>query len=153
MIDKSNSETMKQIVIVLSLVCGITMAHAQESKFKEKIKTKKGGTYERKVKNDGQVVYPATTVQPQASTSTTTTATTTSHEAYGTSRYRSSGNAVKHSVTTRRVHRVHHSNAHVTTRRHYVHVSHHAAKAKANKHYKEVKKKRSGKKYKVKYKY
>jgi hypothetical protein len=141
---------MKQIVIVLSLVCGITMAHAQESKFKEKIKTKKDGTFERKVKGDGQVVYP---VAPVQASTTTTTATTTSHEAYGNGVHRSNSNTVRHSVSTRRVHRVHHSNAHVTTRRHYVHVSHHAAKATHHKHYTEVKKKRSGKKYKVKYKY
>lgn len=142
---------MKHLVIVLSLVCGVTMSHAQESKFKEKVKTKKDGTYERKVKNDGQVVYPATSAPAQASTSTTTT--TASHEAFGNTTYRSKGNTVRHSVSTRRVHRVHHSNAHVRTSRHYVHVSHHAAKAKHHKAYKEVKKKRSGKKYKVKYKY
>lgn len=142
---------MKQILIVLSLVCGITMTHAQESKFKEKVKAKKDGTFERKVKNSGgQIVYP-TTATP-ASTSTTTTTATTSHEAYGKTNYHSNRNSVRHSVSTTRVHRVHHSNAHVSTRRHYVHVSHHAAKA-TNKHYKEVKKKRSGKKYKVKYKY
>ena len=140
---------MKHLVIVLSLVCGITMAHAQESKFKEKIKTKKDGTFERKVKNDGQAVY--TPAPAQVSTSTTTT--TASHDAYGNTKYRSSGNSVRHSVSTRRFHRVHHSNAHVRTSRHYVHVSHHAAKAKHNKDYKEVKKKRTGKKYKVKYKY
>lgn len=144
---------MKQIVIVLSLVCGMTMAHAQESKFKEKTKTKKDGTFERKVKNSGgQIVYP-TTEAPASTTTTTTTATTTSHEAYGKGNYHSNGNSVRHSVTTRRVHRAHHSTAHVSTRRHYVHVSHHAAKAKHHKHYTEVKKKRSGKKYKVKYKY
>lgn len=137
---------------MLSLVCGITIAHAQESKFKEKTKTKKDGTFERKVKGDGQVVYPSTPA-PASTTTTTTTATTTSHEAYGNRGYHSNKNLVRHSVSTRRVHRVHHSNAHVTTRRHYVHVSHHAAKAKHHKHYTEVKKKRSGKKYKVKYKY
>ena len=144
---------MKQIVIVLALVCGITVSHAQESKFKEKVKTKKDGTYERKVKGDGQAVYPTSAVQPQSTISTTTTATTTSHEAYGNTRYHSNGNYARHSVSTRRVHRVHHSNAHISTRRHYVHVSHHAAKVKHHKAYKEVKKKRSGKKYKVKYKY
>ena len=143
---------MKQIVIVLSLVCGITMAQAQESKFKEKVKTKKDGTFERKVKSDGQVVYP-TSATPASTTTTTTTATSTSHDAYGNTKYHSNGNVVRHSVSTKRVHRVHHSNAHVSTRRHYVHVSHHAAKVSAKKHYKEVKKKRTGKKYKVKYKY